>query len=203
MNFGHDGIPAESGLSPNQEGYIPVESPIYYTDSETSPLHSEEVSHRASSGLTNRNPSPPGILTQVLDGSENLNLYRNWQNLQTPPLSEISVQYSPAHSENCVQYSSATPRSGVQYSLASSFSNRWSPLSAPLHSEHGYRPINHYSLHPEHQWRHRQRLERLTARLRQLLVEFVELEAPVYNSTPEMCLDLMHMNAFYIHLTHK
>ncbi|XP_039618347.1 uncharacterized protein LOC120534906 [Polypterus senegalus] len=168
---------------------------LFFFFIDENPLQNETVSQRESPELYNL--SSPGVLTQLLDGSENLALYRNWLTPQKPPPSEISVEHSPTPSDSRGRHSPVRSDSSGRRLV-----HQVSPSPTTTHSDHGSwhrnRFSSRYSLRPIHKQRHRERLQELTENLGLLLKQFVELEAPMYNSAPEMCLHLMNLYAFYI-----
>ncbi|XP_039618204.1 uncharacterized protein LOC120534679 [Polypterus senegalus] len=175
------------------EIYIQIDSSNHDVDdddTDESPLQKETVSHRDSPEVISL--SSPGVLSQLLNGSENLNEYRNWRAPQTPPPSEVSY---PPSSRSRASRRRISP--GPYDSLRRRLSRLGSRSPTTTHSD----LASHYTLRPEHEQRHRERLQELTEILGLLVDHFVELEGPMYNSVPEMCRYLMYMNVFYRLLT--
>ncbi|XP_039610137.1 cell wall protein RBR3-like isoform X2 [Polypterus senegalus] len=77
------------------ELFIPVDS-----QNDENSVQNETVSQRDYSDLYIHNSTLPGVLTQLLQGSDNLALYESWQNQQVPPPSENSPGQSPTPSQS-------------------------------------------------------------------------------------------------------
>ncbi|XP_039625710.1 uncharacterized protein LOC120539573 isoform X2 [Polypterus senegalus] len=177
------------------EAVVPGAHDVYIeTDSrnDENPLQNETVSQRDSPEVINL--SSPGVLTQLLNGSENLSEYRNWRAPQTPTPSEVSYPLS-SRSRASRRRISPGPYDSLRRRLSSLGSR--SPMTT--YSDLASR----YTLRPEHEERHRERLQELAEILGLLVDHFVKLEGPIYSAVPEMCRYLMNMNDFYRALTRK
>ncbi|XP_028652192.1 uncharacterized protein LOC114647738 isoform X2 [Erpetoichthys calabaricus] len=167
---------------------VQADSTINPSESGDKPFQSETASQMASSDLSNRNPSPTGVLAQVQDRIIQVSIYQSQQNpqaVQSPPPPGSSLQPSPLPSD-------ASLRSSLLQSR----------LPSMPYSNYGPQRRDHrspqYSL-PQGNERSCQEQQRtqLAVELRCLLDEFVELEHPVYDSIPNMSLHLINMYAFY------
>ncbi|XP_039595309.1 uncharacterized protein LOC120517200 isoform X2 [Polypterus senegalus] len=98
-------------------------------------VQNQTDSQRDYADLYSHDSTFPGVLTQLLQGSDTLELYKNWEDPEPTTTSQSIRGYSPAASQS----SRGQPRSITGYSPAASQSSRGhSP--APSQSSRGHSP---------------------------------------------------------------
>ncbi|XP_039598742.1 dentin sialophosphoprotein-like, partial [Polypterus senegalus] len=110
MNFSQHDETAAAAINEHPELFIPVDSqnelfiqidsPIDFDIQDENSVQNQTDSQRDYADLYSHDSTFPGVLTQLLQGSDTLELYKNWEDPEPTTTSQSIRGYSPAASQS-------------------------------------------------------------------------------------------------------
>ncbi|XP_039599409.1 dentin sialophosphoprotein-like, partial [Polypterus senegalus] len=149
MNFSQHDETAAAAINEHPELFIQIDSPIDFDIQDENSVQNQTDSQRDYADLYSHDSTFPGVLTQLLQGSDTLELYKNWEDPEPTTTSQSIRGYSPAASQSSRGHSPAPSQSSRGYSPAASQSSRGHSPAASQ-SSRGHSPAPSQSSHAAH-----------------------------------------------------